>query len=135
MVRLGGIYWPTPATLGAALLAGILFAVGHHLFYSNLDGQGVPTGDFGVVGFSVSEQQFNISVGNTFAFLVKAALASAVSLAYVQAVWHSTKGSRKGEKLSTLDTTFSILENALGFLKVRVWVKYPLLLILAIIAW
>jgi hypothetical protein len=45
------------------------------------------------------------------------------------------KASKKGQPLSILDTTFSILGNVLGFAKVRVWVKYLLLLFLAIIAW
>lgn len=62
-------------------------------------------------------------------------LALAVSTAYVQAVWHSAKASKKGQRLSTLDTTYSVLSIVLGFVRIHVWVKYPLLLFLAVIAW
>jgi hypothetical protein len=101
-----------------------------------LAGTITPTGRYNTfAGNQISKQELNTAVGTAFAFLVKAMFALAVSTAYVQAFWHSAKASKKGQALSTLDTTFSILGNVLGFAKVHVWVRYPLLLFLAIIAW
>jgi hypothetical protein len=130
------VHWVTPTTMVSAFLGGCLLSFGHHRFYSSLAGTITPTGHYDMfTGSQISKQEINTAIGTAFAFLVKAMLALAVSTAYVQAFWHSAKASRKGQRLSTLDTTSSILGNALGFLKIHVWVKYPLLLFLAVIAW
>ena len=135
MAQIGGIYWVTPAAMLAALFCGIMFSIGHHVFYASLAGTLASSGSYSIAGTSISKQQFHTGVGTTFAFLVKSTLALAVSIAYVQAFWYAARVRKKGEHLSALDTTFSILENALGFLKARVWYKYPLLLSMAIVAW
>ncbi|KEQ64531.1 uncharacterized protein M437DRAFT_64181 [Aureobasidium melanogenum CBS 110374] len=130
------IHWVTPTTMVAAFLVGCMLSLGHHLFYSSLAGTNTPTGYYhAIAGNKISKQELNTAIGTTFAFLVKAMLALAVSTAYVQAFWHSAKASKRGQRLSTLETTFPILGNVLGFAKVHVWVKHPLLLFLVIIAW
>lgn len=127
--------WSAEALRQCASFTGVLLATGHHLFYSNLAGSNAPTGAYNIGGTDISKQQFNTAVGTTFAFLVKASLTLAVSIAYTQAFWHSAKGSQKGRQLSTLDTMYSALSNILNFFQVHVWVKYPLLLLLAVIVW
>jgi len=129
------VYWAAPATMVTALLAGLLLALGHHGFYASLEGSEAPTGYYSCAMINVSRQQFNTAVGTLFASLVKATLALAVSTAYVQAFWRSARTSKKGESLSTLNTTFSVLANAVSLVKVHVRFRYPLLLLLAIIAW
>lgn len=39
------IYWSSPALMTGAFVVGVLFAVGHHLFYQSLDGQEVGDSD------------------------------------------------------------------------------------------
>ncbi|TKA57864.1 hypothetical protein B0A55_12513 [Friedmanniomyces simplex] len=118
-----------------ALVSGALLATGHHLFYQSLAGGRAPTGTYKIAGANVSKQQFNTTVGTAFAFLVKALLALAVGVAYTQAFWRAAKTSKNGLTLSNLDTTFSIIGDAAGFLKLKVWGRHPLLLLLAVVAW
>jgi hypothetical protein len=119
----------------SGLVAGCLLCLGHHLFYAGLAGSTAPTGEYDIAGTNISKQKYNTAVGTAFAFLIKAALAVVVSIAYTQAFWRSAKNSSKGQRLSTLDTTFSVLGNVLNLTKLHVWVKYPLLLLMAVIAW
>lgn len=130
-----GIHWVTPVTMVASLVAGCLLSLGHHLFYMHLTGTDAPTGRYSIAGTEVSKQKFNTAVGTAFAFLVKSMLTLAIAIAYVQAFWRTIKVSEKGQRLSTLDTTFSILGNALNFVKLHIWIKFPLLFLLAVIAW
>ncbi|TIA32899.1 hypothetical protein D6C78_07919 [Aureobasidium pullulans] len=130
-----GIHWTTPTMMVSGLLAGCLLCLGHHLFYAALTGSAAPTGEYDIAGTNISKQKFNTAVGTAFAFLIKATLALVVSIAYMQAFWRSAKRSEKGQRLSTLDTTFSVLGNVLNLTKLHVWVKFPLLLLMAVIAW
>jgi hypothetical protein len=130
-----GVPWTTPAMMVSSLVAGCLLCLGHHLFYTGLAGSTAPTGEYDIAGTSVSKQKFNTAIGTAFAFLIKAALALAVAIAYTQAFWRSARNSTKGQRLSTLDTTFSVLGNLLNLAKLHVWVRYPLLLLMAVIAW
>ena len=118
-----------------ALIFGILLAVGHHMFYSSLSGKPADTDSYRILGgqFALSKQEVKIAIGTLFAFLVKAALALAVAIAYTQVVWKAVK--RQETSLLTVDTLFSILGNVSSFLSVSVWWKYPLLLLLAITVW
>jgi hypothetical protein len=130
-----GIHWATPAMMVLGLAAGCLLCLGHHLFYTGLAGSTAPTGEYDIAGTNISKQKFNTAVGTAFDFLIKAALALAVTIAYTQAFWRSARNSTKGQRLSTLDTTFSVLGSLLNLAKLHVWVKYPLLLLMAVIAW
>lgn len=135
MKSLCGIHWATPVTMISTLLAECLLSLSHHLFYARLAGTDAPTGKYAIAGTSISKQKFNTAVGTAFAFLVKSMLTLAVATAYIQVFWRSMKVSEKGQRLSTLDTTFSILSNVFNFAKLHVWIKYPLPFLLATIAW
>jgi hypothetical protein len=58
------------------LVAGALFAVGHHLFYRNLNGQAVNETSY--------DQQMNIRIGTGLSYLVRAALVIAIGATYFQ---------------------------------------------------
>jgi hypothetical protein len=117
-----------------ALFAGIALALGHHLFYQRLDGALVPAGSYDLAVRTVSRQQFNTGVGTAFAFLVKAALTIAVSIAYVQVFWRAAQVADKHPTLAELDT-LSTLSNLLGLFTTRAWYRKPLLLFLALTYW
>lgn len=129
------VHWPTPFWLVLTLVSGALFALGHHLFYASRARTAVSTVSFSIAGKDISDQQFNTAVGTAMAFLVKSCLTLAVSIAYIQAFWRFARTFKQGTPLSHLDTTFSILGNPTGFLKVTTWFKYPLLLALATVSW
>ena len=88
---------------------------------------------YDVVGFGISRQQINVAAGTALAFLVKVALAAAVSIAYTQALWTTIR--QKEAKLRTLDVITTALDNILALFKIKVWWKYPVLLLLALSVW
>ncbi|RFU27250.1 hypothetical protein B7463_g9088, partial [Scytalidium lignicola] len=113
-----------------ALIAGILLAMGHHLFYQNLEGRIVGTGN---VIAGVSKQQLNFALGTMFAFLVNSLLVLAVYTSYIQVAWKAIK--KEETLLSTIDTIFSVTNNVYALAKVSIWGKRPLLLLLAATLW
>ena len=131
------IHWLAPVSMLAALTAGILLALGHHLFYRRLNGTETPTDDLRFGSLSYSKQQLNIQVGTAFAFLVKASLVVSVSIAYAQVFWGAFPRSYHGKPptLSNVDTAFSALGNVLALFNFPVWLRNPVLLSLATLTW
>lgn len=127
--------WQAPSTITLSLIAGLLFAVGHHLFYQHLDSRKVASEDVRILGSRISPQQLNVAIGTAFAFLVKASLVTAVSTSYLQLLWRALLRAARGSTLGDLDTAFSGLNNIISLSKVWVWWRLPLLLALAIVAW
>lgn len=116
-----------------ALLAGVLFAVGHHLFYQGLDG--TVASDVSIFGSDLSRQQASIAIGTALAFLVKACLVYAVTVAYIQIFWKGAKAPNAAPTLSTLDDLACAIDNLLVLFKIRVWATYYVLLLVATVAW
>ena len=127
------MHWLAPTTILSALIAGILFALGHHFFYSSLSGHAVGNANYHILGTSISHQEINTTAGTAFAFLVNFALGAAIATAYAQAFWRAVL--RRKATLESLDATFSVLSDALSLAKVWIWWHYPLLLCVALIAW
>ncbi|KAK0787274.1 hypothetical protein LTR02_006467 [Friedmanniomyces endolithicus] len=124
---LGPIHLTAPVTMISALLAGVVFAVGHHLFYHGLAGHAVSDHYGKGFGSSVSAQEINIAIGTAFAFLVRACLVLAVSTAYIQAFWRAAKARQSEMNLTVaqLDAAFSALTNLLAFAKGPLWLRNP----------
>lgn len=94
MVRTKEINWLAPASMMGALLAGVLFAVGHHLFYQVLAGKTARTATrFSFLGLDISRQEASIAIGTALAFLTKGCLVYAVVAAYIQAFWKEASES------------------------------------------
>lgn len=119
----------------AGLGVGVLFAAGHHLFYSSLDGRPVSNG--ALFGSSISKQQFNISVGLAFAFLVKACLVFSMSVAFVQLFWREAKAPQPSRlpTLKRLNALYGAFSNVWSLVDVRVWLRSPLPFLVAALAW
>jgi len=125
------------ATTFIAYVIGILAAVGHHLFYRSLAGTQAPDPNdrYKIIYKSyVSKQEVNIIGGTALAFLVKSALGTAISMAYVQLFWKTLMQSTHRTTLSMVDTTFSVLTSILSLSKVWTWWRYPQLFGIAAIA-
>ncbi|KAI9710459.1 MAG: hypothetical protein M1812_007427 [Candelaria pacifica] len=132
------IYWWTPIMMVLSLLSGVLFALGHHLFYNSLVDRPTSTNHYTIRGTQHPGQQVNIAIGTAFAFLVKAAFVLAVSTAYYQVFWKRAKHDSRVQKppiLARLDTTFSGTTNFVSLLNVPVWFRYPLLFFMACTVW
>jgi len=106
-------------------IGGIAFAVGHHFFYARFDGQRVD--------MSSISQLWIVRIGTGMAFLVKTLLVVSASIAFTQHQWLTTRS--KPFKVRQIDTISSILGNALGFFGTRVWLRFPVLSLLAGITW
>ena len=127
------IHWQAPATVVLALGAGALFAVGHHLFYSSLQGQAVRNQDVDLLGTYVSSQQINITAGNVFAFLVNFSLGTALATAYTQLVFKNLM--HRKATLGTWDAAYGGLGNVFYLVKVWIWWQFPLMCGLVILGW
>ena len=109
----GHVHWIAPTSMLATFVTGTLLALGHHLFYQQLNGQQTPKDDYRVGSLHYSRQQLNIQIGAAFAFLVKAFLVIAISIAHAQVFWSSLSGShqRRLPTLCKVGTAFSALGN------------------------
>ena len=129
-------HWQAPATILIALICGVLFAVGHHLFYQSLAGNSAPSDEYNILGSSISKQQLNIAGGTAFALLVKTSLGVALTTIFIQLFWQAfTKRTSQEATLESLDTVFDGLNNIYCLFKANVWWRYPLLFLLALVAW
>lgn len=129
--RSGGLHWRAYTTMVASLLFGILLALGHHLFYSHLNGKPVGAPEHVIKG--VTRQQLNLTLGTLFAFLVSSFLGVAVTTSYTQIVWRAIK--KRTTTLATIDTIFHVVTNFWSLAFFSVWWKYPRLLLLALTIW
>lgn len=129
------IHWFAPACATGALFAGVLFMLGHHLFYKSLDG--LPISDSMVLGFDISEQQANIAIGTAMAFLAKSCLVVAVSTGFIQLFWYAVRveETSAAPTLDRIDALHSTLDNAFQMFNVRSWCSRPALMVLAGLTW
>lgn len=132
------IHWTAPALMVGSLIVGVLFALGHHLFYASLDRKHASTSldGYDVLGMHVSTQQSNTAIGTAFAFLVRACLLLSISTAYFQIlIWSVRKHETRGTKLVHLDVMTSALNDLLSLASFKIWWRRPWLWVLAVIAW
>lgn len=87
-----------------------------------------------MLGSHLSEQQATLAIGTLFAFLVKARLIFATSVAFVQVFWKEAKAQNAIKQVS-LDTWYSALSNAFVLFNIPLWSKCPILLIIATMVW
>ena len=135
MSRLRTVHWLAPTTMLMSLLGGYLLVLGHHFFYANLDHKLVMTQSYSFPGNKLPPQQLNISIGTALALLVKICLAIAVSTAYVQMFWRSTSSAKQRPTLVELDLATSSLTNIVSLCSPKFSLRYPLLVLPAIIFW
>lgn len=130
-----GLAIHTRASMAGALIVGAALAIGHHLFYHHLAGQRPPDSVYATFGRSVglTGQQFNLAVGSTFAFLIKAFLGLAISIAHDQATWRTIRAHPT--RAAIIDGTFAARSNLLDFLDLRLWRRSAFTMLLALVYW
>ena len=131
------IYWQSPTVIFSTLIAGILFAIEHHIFDSSLAGKEAPSGNYNFDGFDYSKQQANVQAGTAFAFLVQACLAASVVTSYAQLFWRTTisPGARRSTTLDRLDIAHGVTSNVFFLFRPSVWNRRPGAFALALMAW
>jgi hypothetical protein len=115
----------------AFLLAGLLFAVGHHVYYSHLNSKPVSTTS---VIASVHHQKWANHIGAGLAYLSKSCLAFSVGVAFVQRFWYMARRP-DGVSIPGLDAGFEILRNPLKFLSGDLVSSSQLLVFAALVSW
>jgi hypothetical protein len=87
------VYRHKPWNMFLLVLAGTLFAVGHHLFYLRLNGK------------EAVNQSLMLRYGTIVAFCAKASLGTAVTIAFHQRAWRVVRN--KTARVETIDSIFT----------------------------
>ncbi|EYB27194.1 hypothetical protein FG05_30334 [Fusarium graminearum] len=88
-----GSYKSKPWNMCLLLVLGTVFALGHHLFYSTLDGK------------AATDQSLMLRYGTILAFCAKASLGTAAAIAFQQRAWLVLR--HKTARLNTVDSIFT----------------------------
>lgn len=108
----------------ASLSAGLVLVIVQCVVYWYLSGKTVS---------STIPQAWASRVGTALAFLVKLLFATAATSAYVQRQWLAL--STTTWEVRQIDSLTGVLGNVLLFRHVKLWLKNPLLLSLAVVTW
>ena len=103
------------------LLIGIILAVGHHVFYSRLDGR------------PADDQLQMMRYGNFLSYAAKSFLATSIIFAYKQQIWATVR--RNNLELGTIDSLFSAVDDLRALLNWDFAKRAKVALGLAIIFW
>ncbi|KAF7366719.1 Catalase domain-containing protein [Mycena sanguinolenta] len=125
--------WAPALTIVGSLVAGCLFAIGHHLYFSSLNGKNVQTTTV-LSGLTVFDEKWANHVAVALAFLVKFSFSMCVGVAYVQTLWKTARRPL-GLSVAGLDASFSLLSNPMKFLSTDLLFSAQFLLLLAAISW
>ncbi|CAG8953251.1 hypothetical protein HYFRA_00003454 [Hymenoscyphus fraxineus] len=114
------VHWLSPTMMVVSLIAGVIIAIGHHLYYQWLNEQRV--GDS-------NRQQWALRIGNGLSILVNVLLKAAVGIAYVQYLWKTL--SRNFLSFSTINDAFGLGQNLFSFLNWELLSKLRVILPIA----
>jgi len=103
-------------------LAGLLGAVGHHVFYSRLNGQP-----------AAGRQLTMVRIGTALAFFTKAMLVGSVLVSYRQRIWHTFR--KQAMTVGAIDGLFAATENPLHFRRGEMLRNAKLASLMALCAW
>ncbi|KAK6065955.1 hypothetical protein SCUP234_12318 [Seiridium cupressi] len=118
----------------ALFLGGTVCALGHHLYYANLDDTVVVniTSRWNLEAVRDS-QEWKIRFGTGFAFFTKTMFAAAVAIAYQQRLWVTTR--KQTVTINGLDAMFSAANNIFSFAILEFLRRAKLGAALALLVW
>ena len=116
------------------LVAGLVLAFSHWLYYRSLDGKEVRNIDARWTLEAVKHnQEWKIRFGTVFAFGVKAAFAAAIIEAYRQHIWTTAK--KKLISVAGLDAMFASTSDVLAFTELDFVCNAKLATMMALCVW
>ena len=116
------IHWTTPAIIASLFVAGVAAAVGHHFFYTKLNGQ------------PATEQLKMIRYGTALAFFVKSTLVGTSIMCNRQRIWRTFR--RKAMTIDGIDGLFSAPEDPTQFfINGEMWKNGKLATFMALCCW
>jgi hypothetical protein len=118
------VHWLRPTLMVGWLLLGAAVALGHHFFFSWLDGRVVQSKD---------EQEWYARIGTGLAFLTTILLTAASTVAYVQLLWRTLRS--RAISIEGVDALFGVTTNAWNLTSLELWRHGPLPAVVAAILW
>lgn len=118
------IHWAAPVGMVAFFLSGVIVAIGHHIYYTWLDGTSISDDE---------SQQWAVRFGTVFAFLVEISLVAAVSIAQMQRAWSTVE--RKSVSIGGIDSVFAATQDLRSFMSWEMLSRARLASLLALICW
>ncbi|KAF2829157.1 hypothetical protein CC86DRAFT_345655 [Ophiobolus disseminans] len=116
------IHWTTPALIVSLFLAGVAAAIGHHFFYTKLNGQ------------LATDQLRMIRYGTAMAFFVKSTLVGCSIICNRQRIWRTFR--RKAMTMDGIDGLFSAPEDpSQFFINGEMWRNGKLATLMALCCW
>ena len=119
-----GVHWLQPTYVLLCILAGIALAVGHHFYYLSLSGS---------LAGSESRQQWAITFGSSFAYLVVHILGAAMVFAYSQYMWSLIR--QRAYTIESLDQLFSMTSDPRGLLNWEIIRHGKLAVLMCLAVW
>lgn len=130
-----------------AFIAGVVLAIGHHLFCAYLDGTTTSVytlspgqyylDDVGTGPLETHDrwlrQSENLAISTAFAYLVRLCLGTSIGIAFVELFWLDV--SRSAIRMKTLDHLYAVLVNPLQLLRWQVWCRNGILALLGVLIW
>lgn len=108
-----------------AWVVALALAIGHHLLYAHFDQKRVD--QMGIVQGQI------IIIATAVVFAVQTLFVLSTTIACTQFQWLTTRS--RPFTVRRIDLIFSAPENPLAFLQSRLWLRYPALSLLALVAW
>lgn len=106
---LRNIYWLPPTAATILFLISIAVAIGHHYYHSSLHHS------------IVSDQEWISRYSLVFAFVVKATLTGAMSIAFSQLVWYSIRRNKAGVSVEGIDALLAVENSLVPFAYFDMW--------------
>jgi hypothetical protein len=119
-----GIHWSQPSYVLLLTVSAIALAVGHHFYYTSLNGTSAG---------SVTRQQWSITFGSSFAYLVVHFLGAAIVAAYSQYIWSIVR--KRGYTLEALDSLFAMTSDPRAFFNWEALKHGRFAVLLALMTW
>ncbi|KAI5464468.1 hypothetical protein BGZ63DRAFT_503248 [Mariannaea sp. PMI_226] len=132
--NLWGVHWRSPVTMILFFLGATGCAIGHHFYYSRLDGTVVTNTSSRWDLESVRNgQEWAIRFGTAFAFLVKTLFAAAVAIAFQQRLWVTAR--KRTMSVAGLDAMFAAANSITSLTNFEFLHKAKVGAVLAILVW
>jgi hypothetical protein len=124
--RSGGranIYWLIPAAAVLFFITGFALAIGHYAYLRSLD------------EITADNQVWVGRYSLTIAFLVKASLSAAISMAFTQRLWYSLQQMKRGMSLLAIDSLFSADQSLSALISWEIWRSTFIPTLMAVSIW
>ncbi|KAI1644588.1 uncharacterized protein F4817DRAFT_346189 [Daldinia loculata] len=114
-------HWRPAWFMYLSFLFGVACAIGHHVFYTSLNGK------------PAVDQLAMLRYGTVLSFSAKAGLVAAVVIAFKQRIWTTVRS--KFLSVAALDSLFAAAEDASALLNIEIYKQAKIAMLLAAFVW